>query len=35
VTSVTPEFFSKPAADPTPWTDAADQALDEALEGIR
>lgn len=35
VTSVEPGFFSKPAADPQPWLDAADLALDEALEAIR
>lgn len=35
VTAVEPGFFSKPVADPTPWLDAADQALDEALERIR
>jgi hypothetical protein len=35
VTTVEPGFFSKPASDPTPWLEAADQALDEALEAIR
>ena len=35
VTSVEPGFFTKPATDPTPWLEAADEALDEALEAIR
>jgi hypothetical protein len=35
VTSVEPGFFTKPASDPKPWTEAADVALDTALEAIR
>jgi hypothetical protein len=34
-TTVRPGFFSEPASDPQPWIDAADRALDKALEGIR
>jgi hypothetical protein len=35
LTTVTPGFFTKPATESKPWTDAADAALDKALEGIR
>lgn len=35
VTTVQSGFFTEPAADPTPWTEAADAALDQALEVIR
>lgn len=35
VTTVEAGFFTKPATDPTPWLEAADAALDEALEAIR
>lgn len=35
VTNVTPGFFTEPAKDETPWVEAADRALDRALEVIR
>ena len=35
VTTVQAGFFTTPAGDPTPWTEAADAALDQALEAIR
>lgn len=33
--AVDPGFFREPVAEPDQWTDAADRALDEALEVIR
>lgn len=35
VTSVKPGFFTNVATDPQPWLEAADLALDDALEAIR
>jgi hypothetical protein len=35
VTAVQPGFFTQPASDPKPWIEAADVALDRALEVIR